>query len=60
MYALGAGEKFDVNGTSEFIETIICKCLLRPQALLNWGESFLTQYKFNVGWELIKKTPAFL
>ena len=25
MFALGAGEKFDVNGTSEYVETIICK-----------------------------------
>ena len=25
MFALGAGEKFDVNGTSEYVETIICE-----------------------------------
>ena len=25
MFALGAGEKFDVNGTTEYIETIICE-----------------------------------
>ena len=25
-YALAAGHKFDVNGMSEYIETILCKC----------------------------------
>ena len=25
LYALGAGEKFDVNGNTEYIATIICE-----------------------------------
>ena len=24
-FALGAGQKFDVNGTTEYIETILCE-----------------------------------
>ena len=27
-FALGAGDKFNVNGTSEYIETILCKCAI--------------------------------
>ena len=26
-FALGAGQMFDVNGTSEYIETILCECV---------------------------------
>ncbi len=25
-FALGAGSKFNVNGTSEYIETMLCEC----------------------------------
>lgn len=41
-FALGAGEKFDVNGTSEYIETLLC------ESIRNWLCSKLTQ----VSWQL--------
>lgn len=34
-YALGAGELFDVNARSEYVETTLCKCFVFKQFKYN-------------------------